>query len=37
MREKKIERVGNVRELLKSGKLIDHAFDDGHELGRGTK
>lgn len=34
IRQAKIERVGNVRELLASGKLIDHAFDDGHEIGK---
>lgn len=37
IRSAKIERVGNVRELLRSGKLIDKAFDDGHQVGRGYK
>jgi hypothetical protein len=35
IKENRIERVGNVRELLNSGRLIDHAFDDGNRLGRG--
>jgi hypothetical protein len=34
IRDGRIERVGDVRELLASGKLIDEAFDDGHEIGR---
>jgi hypothetical protein len=37
MRMSKIERVGNVREMLRSGKLIDHAFEDGHTIGRAYK
>lgn len=34
LRVHKIERVGEVKELIANGKLIDAAFDDGHEIGR---
>lgn len=33
LKKHKIERVGNVHDLLKSGQLIDRAFSDNHGLG----
>jgi len=32
IRKGRIERVGDVKDLIKSGRLIDRAFDDGHQL-----